>query len=240
LQGSGPFPFALRTIRSERVLAVLALACTLAILYLVTNSFIALMSLLFVWSLLLWPLRPQEMWSAGVAAIFFLGQNYVCLKAGIFEFKNKDILLMPFYEPFLWGFYFTAMTRFIPVRKGSFPLEKKSLVGLLVTAIAFSVFSRTSFLFLATLLSTLLLFALFHTSTDIYYAACALSLGFIMELFGVFTGLWSYPAPDFLGIPYWFATMWISVGLLGYRFLIPLGEWLATNASITARSGRGR
>jgi hypothetical protein len=168
------------------------------------------------------------MWSAGIAAVFFLCQNYVCLKAGIFEFKNKDILLMPIYEPFLWGFYFTAMTRFISVRKRSFPFEKKSLVGLLATSIAFSVFSRTPYLFLATLLSTLFLFALFHTRTDIYYAACGLSLGFIIELFGVFAGLWSYPAPDFLGIPYWFATMWISAGLLGCRFLVPLGDWLAS------------
>ena len=47
------------------------------------------------------------------------------------------------------------------------------------------------------------------------------------EIFGVSEGLWSYPAPDFLGIPFWSATMWISVGLLGRRFLIPATEWLA-------------
>jgi uncharacterized membrane protein YoaT (DUF817 family) len=62
---------------------------------------------------------------------------------------------------------------------------------------------------------------------DVQHALFALALGFVVELFGVSTGLWSYPAPDFLGIPFWFATMWLSVGLLGYRFLFPAATWLA-------------
>ena len=145
----------------------------------------------------------------------------------MFEFKVKDMLLMPYYEPFLWGFYFTALKRFVSGTGKGRHFEKKSFLGVLVTSLAFSLFSSSASLLIATILSTLLLFALFHTRVDISYAACALVLGFIVEVFGVFTGLWSYPAPDFLGIPYWFATMWISVGLLGGRFLIPLGEYLA-------------
>lgn len=135
---------------------------------------------------------------------------------------------MPYYEPFLWGYYFTTLKRFVSgVEVQSFPLEKKSVAGLLATSITFSLFSRGPMQLTATILSTLFLLVLFHTKRDIYFAGCSLVLGIVVELFGVSTGLWSYPHPDFLGIPYWFATMWLSVGLLGGRFLLPLGEWLA-------------
>ena len=82
-------------------------------------------------------------------------------------------------------------------------------------------------LFLATLVSTALLLAFFHERADIQWAGAALVLGLIVELFGVSAGLWRYPDPDFLGIPFWFATMWISVGVLGRRFLIPLAALIA-------------
>jgi hypothetical protein len=215
-------------LRNEKIRALVALGCSLAVLYFIPHSLAALAILAALWGAIFYPWRAGELFSFVIAALFFLLQNYVCLKAGIFEFRTKDILLMPYYEPFLWGFYFTALRRFVSGRGGIFHFKKKCLAGLLATAIAFSVFSGIPSLFLAaTVLSTLFLFALFHTKLDLYYAACSLVLGFIIEIFGVSTGLWSYPSPDFLGIPYWFATMWISVGVLGYRFLIPLGEWLA-------------
>jgi hypothetical protein len=138
---------------------------------------------------------------------------------------------MPYYEPFLWGFYFTALKRFIMGTRKSPPFEMKSLMGLLATSIAFSLFSATPLFFPATIVSTLFLFVLFHRKLDIAYAVSALLLGFVVELCGVFGGLWSYPSPDFLRLPYWFSTMWLSVGLLGGRFLMPLGEWLAARTS---------
>ena len=212
---------------SQKLRVLFALACTSGVLYTVVHSLAVLIVLIALWSIIFYPWRLAEVFSFAIAAVFFLFQNYVCLKAGIFEFKVKDVLLMPYYEPFLWGFYFTALKRFVSGER-TLRFQTQSLVGLLVTAVVFSLFSRTPSLFFpATIFSTLVLFGLFHTRLDFYYAGYSLMLGFIVELFGVSTGLWWYPAPDFLGIPYWFATMWINVGLLGYRFLIPLGEWLA-------------
>jgi hypothetical protein len=133
---------------------------------------------------------------------------------------------MPYYEPLLWGFYFLSLKRFISGRAGDdVRANKASVVGLVATSLAFSLFSfDPRALLIATTCSTTILLVLFHTRRDIYYGLSALALGLIVELFGVSTGLWSYPVPDFLGIPYWFATMWISVGLLGRRFLIPVTE----------------
>ena len=161
----------------------------------------------------------------GIASLFFLGQNYAVLKVGGFAFKHKDILLMPYYEPFLWGFYYLNIKRFVMENSQAVHLGKRSVVGLFLTVLAFSAFAGNSArLFAATLVSTATLLGMFHEPFDLFYAAYALVIGFIVEFFGVSSGLWAYPDPDFLGIPYWFATMWISVGILGRRFLIPLAE----------------
>ena len=216
-------------IRHPKLRVILALLFTLSALYLVSNRLLVLVPLAIVWVALFAPFNAADGFVFALAALFFLLQNYVCLKAGLFEFKFKDILLMPYYEPFLWGFYFTSMRRFVSDhRKDAVALDARSVAGLVVTSVMFSLFSSNPrALLIATGCSTAFLFLLFHTRIDWYYAAAALTLGIVIELFGVSTGLWSYPASDFLGIPYWFATMWISAGLLGRRFLMPAAEWLA-------------
>jgi hypothetical protein len=215
--------------RTFRVL--LGLPCTLGVIYFVPQSALVLMILSVFWWLLFHPWELEEILLFFTAAAFFLFQNYFSLSARIFEFKVKDVLLMPLYEPFLWGFYFMTLKRIVSGNETSHvhrnSLDIKGAIGLLITSATFSLFSRTSWFFAATVLSSVGLFVLFHTKRDFSYAGASLLLGLIVELFGVSTGFWFYPAPDFLGIPYWFAPMWISVGLLGWRFLIPLSGQLA-------------
>ena len=213
----------------DRAVTLVALAATLALIHWVPNRPAVTGLLLATWGLLFYPFSTAELVAFVVGALFFVGQDYATLKAGSFEFRFKDILLMPWYEPPLWGFYFLAIKRVV-VGRGDLKtrLSWKSLAGLLVTSTVFSLFSADAHtLFLASLASTGVLFVLFHTATDLAFAATALALGAVIELFGVGTGLWKYPEPDVLGIPYWFSTMWVSVGLLGARFLIPLSEWMA-------------
>jgi len=219
-------------IRHQKTRVLLGLLLTFATIHLIGSRLVVLFLLILSWTLLFHPLSAAELVIFVVAALFFLLQNYVCLRAGLFAFRFQDILLMPYYEPALWGFYFISLKRFITGNgKELLAIDKKAVAGLVATSIAFSLFSFDSrALFMATSASTALLLAMFHTKLDIAYALHALALGFVVELFGVSTGLWSYPAPDFLGIPYWFATMWMSVGLLGHRFLIPAAEGLAARA----------
>jgi hypothetical protein len=215
---------------NQRLRVVLATLLTGLIIHFVPNRLLVTAILAVLWALLFFPLRWNELIVFALAGVFFVGQNYVCLKAGLFEFRFKDVLLMPYYEPLLWGFYFLSMKRFLSTADTTYVFNWKSVAGLAVTSIAFSVFSFDSrALFAATLCSTALLFVLFHTTRDVQHALFALALGLVVELFGVSTGLWSYPAPDFLGIPFWFATMWLSVGLLGYRFLFPAANWVAAS-----------
>ena len=212
---------------SNKIRYTLGLIITLCIIHFIESSALVTIILLPFWFFLFRPLSRFEFLIFGIASLFFLGQNYGVLKTGGFSFRQQDILLMPLYEPFLWGFYYMTLKRFIMESATAPPLQKKAVLGLVVTSLAFSLFSFSSnALLLATLTSTAILLIMFHERYDLYYAALALALGFIVEIFGVTTGLWSYPQSDFLGIPYWFATMWVSVGLLGRRFLIPFAEWL--------------
>ena len=212
---------------NQKIKSLFSLIITITVIHFIDQTFITLIILLPLWFLIFRPWNKIEFMIFIIASVFLLAQNYAVLKTGGFSFKQKDILLMPYYEPFLWGFYYLNIKRFISEGAEAVTFDKKSVFGLLLTALAFSIFSKNSnTLFLATLLSTGVLFIMFHERFDFYYAAYALGLGFVMELFGVSSGLWAYPEPDFLGIPYWFATMWISVGLLGRRFLIPLAEWI--------------
>lgn len=213
---------------NQRIKSVISILVTIGLIYYFDNTLVTLLILLPFWYFIFRPLNQIEITIFVVASIFFLGQNYAVLKTGGFTFKHKDILLMPYYEPFLWGFYYINIKRFISEGAEAVIFDKKSIFGLLLTALAFSIFSKNSnTLLMATLFSTGVLFIMFHERFDFYYAAYALGLGFVIELFGVSTGLWVYPEPDFLGIPYWFATMWISVGVLGRRFLIPLAELIS-------------
>jgi hypothetical protein len=213
--------------QNERSKSVLGIILTFSIIHFIEAPSIVLLILLPLWFLLFRPWNRTDMLVFLIASVFFLGQNYAVLSTGGFSFKHKDILLMPYYEPFLWGFYFLFLKRFIAEPSSPLKLRGKAVAGLILTALCFSIFSKNSSILLgATLVSTAILFVLFHEKYDLYYALAALLLGFMIEVFGVSTELWAYPDPDFLGIPYWFATMWISVGLLGRRFLIPLAELL--------------
>jgi hypothetical protein len=212
---------------NQRFRVVLALLLTGLIIHFIPNRPAVVLLLAAVWAILFYPIGRTELIVFVLAGLFFVVQNYVCLKAGLFEFRFKDVLLMPYYEPLLWGFYYVCMKRFLASADNTH-ISVKSIAGLVATSIAFSAFSfDPRALFVATACSTAFLFLLFHSRRDLQHAAFGLALGFLVELFGVTTGLWRYPAPDFLGIPFWFATMWLSVGLLGYRFLFPAAQWLA-------------
>lgn len=225
----------------ERGTVLTGLLLTLAVVHLVPYRLPLLGILPVAWWAVFRPVESTEYVMFGVASLFFLGQNYVTLAAGLFEFRFKDILLMPWYEPVLWGFYFLAMKRWAGSASDRvLALDFKSVAAVVLTSSMFSLFSSDSdVLFAATAASTVVLFWMFHTRQDLAYALFALSLGFIIELFGVSTGLWWYPEPDFLGIPYWFATMWLSVGLLGRRFLLPVSALLA-RLILSERSARAR
>lgn len=204
-----------------------SLALTLAQLGTVQPSWLLAALLPLQWWLILRPISRREWLLSLVVALFFTAQNHAALRSGVFTFRQQDFLLMPWQEPLLWMCWYLHIVRFVGEPPRAVRLGTPAWVGLLATVAAFSSFGGDPrVLSIATLASCALLVAFFHSGRDLAYGACALSLGMAVEWVGVAQGLWWYPRDDFLGLPVYAATMWLSVGLLGRRFAVPLAEWI--------------
>lgn len=212
------------------LLPPLALVCTLGMIFVLRQSLALCVLLPGLWFLLFNPLSRRDILLFIVAGVFITFQNYSVLRTGEFAFASQDFFLMPYYEPLLWGFYFLNIKRFFEQDAGV-GLEWKAVFCLGCVSLVFGLFSGTAWYSGAVFAALAVLVSVFHTPQDLAYGAYALGLGFVVELFGVSTGAWSYPNPGFLGIPFWFAPMWISVGLLGRRLLFPLVAVLDRNIS---------
>lgn len=211
-----------------RLITLLSFLLTLGVIRCVAHSGAVTILLLLAWGILLRPWRRAEFVLFVVVGLFFLGQNYAVLQAGGFSFRQQDILLMPYYEPCLWGYWFLHIQRMAGEPAGAVRLAWRGWLGVAATAAMFTLFGADSDrLLIGTLASCALLLILFHEPMDLFQGVYALALGFAVEYFGVSQGYWHYPHPDLLGMPYWFASMWFSVGILGRRFVVPLAEWLA-------------
>jgi hypothetical protein len=217
-----------------RLTVLASFALTLTTIQLMDDSLLAAAMLPPMWFLLLRPLHRAEWILFVLVGVFFVGQNYAVLSAGGFAFRQKDILLMPYYEPLLWGYWFLNISRFAAEPSGQINLHWRAFLGVVVTAAMFTVLGANSdHLLWGTLVSSALLLVLFHEAADVRQGLYAMALGFAIEYFGVSQGFWSYPHPDILGMPYWFATMWFSIGILGRRFVQPLAQWLARQTTAT-------
>ncbi len=181
--------------------------------------------LIVFWVLFFWPFEKIEIVMWVVITVFIFYQDYAALSVGAFAFapEYRDILLMPIYEPFMWGFYYLFLKRFIADPALPQRLNFKAFVGLIMLSLCFAFFGKNSALMnYAMTFATLFLLIMFHERYDFYFVFTALGLGIVIENFGVHTGRWSYPHPDFLQLPVWILIMWMAAGLLGRRFLIPL------------------
>ena len=211
-----------------RAAVAASLALTLAQISTIETSLLLAVMLPVQWALVFHPIERREWAVFALVGPFFVAQNYVALRAGAFAFRQQDFLLMPWHEPVLWMGWYLHLVRFVGQPPQAVRLHWTAWAGLLVTVIAFSAFGGdTSALNLATAVSSVVLLALFHSPADLEYGLCAVAMGLAVEVVGVASGLWTYPGAGSLApIPFWSVPMWLSVGLLGRRFVVPLAEWL--------------
>jgi hypothetical protein len=216
LQPAADFPFRFRQ-------ALIQAGMTLIVLAFVPGTVAKALCLLTFWALLFWPLRLSELLTAAGICVFFTGMNASALQQGIFRFREADVLGMPVYELFMWGFYLThahRLWRGVPTVK---PQPRLAWgLGLAFSA-AFALITDQGVLFgiTAVLLAVALFF--FHEPMDLAYAAHMVVLGALIEYVGVHAGQWSYPIDVPGGVPPWFVTMWGGVGLFFRRLVMP---WL--------------
>lgn len=212
-----------------RMVVAASLALTLVQISCIEASWLLAIVLPVQWLLIFRPIERREWAMFAIVAPFFVVQNHLALRAGAFAFRQQDFLLMPWHEPLLWMGWYLHLVRFVRQPGHSVHLAPAAWVGLLVTVLAFSLFGDDmQALTIATAVSSTVLLILFHSAGDLAYALCAAALGLLVECTGVASGLWYYPDPGPLPIPLWSLAMWLSVGLLGRRFVVPLADKLAS------------
>ena len=215
------------------VSAGLQLVGTVVILAFVPGSIIKALALLAWWAITFRRLTAPEGVLFVGACIFFTGMNALSLRQGIFAFAHPDVLGIPAYELFMWGFYLLHTSRLL---RGPVPGGRRSLVWLLAIlyAAAFGGIADADWLLLATGALLLAALACFHEPLDFAYVGYMILLGALVEQVGVHSGEWHYPGDPLGGVPLWFITLWGGVGLFLRRLVLPVLTRLARGRPVLA------
>jgi len=213
-----------------RVLLAVQLSITLGILAWLPGNAAKLAALLFTWSLSFGRLSPAEIVVFVAISCLFTAMNLGALDQGVFFFAHPDILGMPLWEFFMWGFYVLHLVRMVD---GQPPQGKIWLpLGLAVAfALPFSTISEPHALLLVTGIILAVALAAFHQRLDLAYAGYMILVGALVEYTGVWSGQWGYPGDPPGGVPLWFLTMWGGVGLFTRRLVVPLLHRYASRAA---------
>lgn len=209
---------------------VLQLLGTFLVLIAIPSTLMQALLLLVWWAVTFGPLDRREAVFFVLACAFFTGMNALALRQGIFAFATDDVLGMPWYELFMWGFYGLHLWRLIggPAPQGN-RFAGWVLAGLF--AICFAVVADPWWLLMTTALVLVVSLLYFHDRWDLAYLSYAASLGAMIEYAGVWSGQWRYPGDPVGGVPLWFVTMWAGVGLFLRRLVVPA---LVVNHPISA------
>lgn len=205
---------------------------TLAILALVPGNYAKLASLLLLWGLTFGRMSRTEAAFYAAVCAFFTVMNAASLKQGIFGFSAPDILGMPVYELFMWGFYLLHTRR---VLGGQAPQGRRAAVWFLALlyAVAFSTIHDGNVLLAVTGVLLVAGLVMFHERYDLAYTAYLILLGAAIEYTGVLSDQWHYPGDPVGGVPLWFITLWGGVGLFLRRLGLPILARYERAAGIT-------
>ena len=153
--------------------------------------------------------------------VLFSIMDLGALNNGVFRFQHPDLIGLPIYEFFLWGFYTLNALRFVdraPSKQGIVPAP----IMALLFAIPFATVTHPTLLFCASSLVLVVSLFVFRDRVDFAYTGYLIVVGCMFEYVGVWTGQWAYPGAPLGGVALWFIPMWGGVGLFTGRLLAPL------------------
>src|SRR3990167_6273904 len=98
---------------NKRLLLLVQVPAVLAIIAWVPGNWSQLAALLVLWGITFQKLSKTEVLFVLGACLFFTAMNAASLSQGIFSFTFPDLLGMPVYELFMWGFYLLHLKRLL-------------------------------------------------------------------------------------------------------------------------------
>lgn len=207
--------------RRERFVLLLQLAATVAVLGLVSGNVTKLAAMVVVWVITFKRISNRELLiMAGVNVLFSL-MDLGALHNGVFRFRHPDLLGLPIYEFFMWGFFTLHALRFV----AKVPATRRlglSIALAAVFAVPFATITDPLVLFVASSALLIAALAMLRDSVDFAYTGYMIAVGSLIEYIGVWTGQWAYPSAPPGGVALWFIPMWGGVGLFTGRILAPL------------------
>jgi hypothetical protein len=198
---------------------LLQLLGTLIVLGWVPGNQVKLAVMVVIWTIGFGGLSLAELAAAASINLLFIIMDEGALRQGIFEFHHQDVIGLPVYEFFIWGFYILHTVRFLG---GSAARPRRILWALglaVIFALCFSVISSPTLLAVAAGAVLALSLLLFHEPMDFTFTVYMAAMGALVEYVGVGTGQWSYPRAPGGGVPLWSFVMWGGIGLFTRRLL---------------------
>lgn len=206
---------------SERPRMLVQIVGSAAILAFVPGNVTKLVAFVIWWAVTFRRLSRKELLAGGAAMLLFTVMDFLTLRQGIFRFNHPDFLLMPCYEPLLWGYLLLHTMRMV-----GGPAPPRRTARALALAVLFSapflLLTDPTLLLASSAVLLLGALALFHEPLDLAYTGYMLLVGVLWEHTGVWSGQWSYPGTPLLGVPLWFAPMFGGIGLFARRLVLPL------------------
>lgn len=207
--------------RRERVTLLVQVGTTAAALGWVPGNLFKLIVMAGIWAIGFQRLSVRELLvMAGVDGLFSL-MDMGALHSGVFRFRHPDLLGLPIYEFFMWGYFTLSALRFIG-RAPATPRLVPSLALAVAFAIPFATVTQPATLFCVASLVLIVALAVLREPVDFAYTGYLIAVGCIIEYVGVWTGQWEYPGPPPGGVALWFIPMWGGVGLFTGRLLAPI------------------
>jgi len=205
----------------ERLVLLFQLAATAAVLGWLPGNVIKLAVMVVLWGITFRRISSRELIiMAGVNVVFSL-MDLGALHSGVFRFRRPDLLGLPVYEYFMWGFFTLHGLRFVG-RMPETPRLTLSVVLAVLFAVPFATVTQPTLLFCTSSIVLIASLTLLREPVDFAYTGYLIAVGCVIEYVGVWTGQWTYPGSPPGGVALWFIPMWGGVGLFISRLLAPL------------------
>lgn len=207
--------------RNAWILLGLQLPMTLASLAFVPGGWPKLVAFLLCWALTFGRITKPELLTYVLVSVLFSVMDISAVRQGAFAFDSPDLLGLPMWEFFMWGFYVLHCLRLLG---GNTPDASRLTVVVLAVlfAVPFVVLNDPWQLLAASASVLAIALGFFHEREDFAYLGYMIFLGALVEYCGVWSGQWHYPGEPLGGVPLWFATMWGGIGLFTRRLILPL------------------
>lgn len=204
----------------QRTLLILQLLISLAVLAFIPDNAIKVAILLPIWWITFRGLRRNEIWAFVIANIIFSISDIGAIENGFFRFIQPDLWGMPWFEFFMWGFYFLHAHRILKL-KSQPRLDLTTLFLSLCFAACFGLF-QDKILILA-ITSSILVFTLwwFRSAQDLIMCLYMMAVGAIFEYVGLKFNIWDYPNASLSIVAPQFVIMWGGAGVFFHRMVSP-------------------